>query len=168
MLSVSTRQTTIEKLVQIQLMGDIYSLATKVIIWLGPSNGKTTMLNEFYQKFYDILLDQFARHRSVRIEAFSHILRDTSLKQQQQFLNELSRLLLMSWWNRKWTYQEALLAQFPNLMCGDWVYHMNLLRLMLAVFSSPLGQKSETVPRFAALMQRYTAHATMRLAAEMP
>ena len=100
-----------EKAVQIPLMGEIYTQARKVRIWLGEGDKESAMVFAFLRTassirlhgpdFTEWLLDQaqsiFGNRSTAPIEEF----------------------LCRSWFSRRWILQEAKLARQATVHCGN-------------------------------------------------
>ncbi|KAF7512785.1 hypothetical protein GJ744_000352 [Endocarpon pusillum] len=128
-----------EKSQQIPLMGDIYSAAELVYIWLGDGTAGTDramayMANAGFPQYYKITAEGKLRCRSYAAAwcLFTRKLRRTnhplplhrSIKPrfggQYTTVWDLEDLLSKDWITRLWTYQEILLASNPIVVCGDW------------------------------------------------
>lgn len=134
-----------EKARQIPLMGQIYSSATRVYVWLGPGNQKTDRAMRYLQqgalpfsRFVDKSVADLARghcegcdqahqiptgiHARIRLVLHSAARRMT-LSQKAYLYAELRELFSRSWITRVWTFQEVLLSHDPVLICGGMVLH---------------------------------------------
>ena len=84
-----------EKMIQISLMGKIYSRAYEVIIWLGPAaDGSDTVME---------------------------VIANTDVQKMQgpEFAASFAKLSRRSWFFRTWIIQEFALAKFPSkIVCG--------------------------------------------------
>ncbi|CAM1504891.1 Fc.00g024820.m01.CDS01 [Cosmosporella sp. VM-42] len=135
-----------EKISQIGLMGDIYSNAFSVCIWLGVGDWRTTKAMEYLKVagFQDLLEEQGEHKYCVpRLATFRAIWRmtcsrytdffkseppiykirtstRTTLNLPDQFLSDYTVIDLLShpWISRVWTLQEAALNQRPWIRCG--------------------------------------------------
>lgn len=119
-----------EKNIQVPLMANIYSVATHVIAWLGPSTPEIELYSEWAQtyvaKSYNIssvswLARDAAAFFSNRLEEKNHIKR---LKVYQGFW----QLLGLPYWRRMWTYQEYHIARAePVCICGNVISYSSKL-----------------------------------------
>lgn len=85
---------------QVRSMGDIYSTASQVLVWLGPSGE-----NEFKA------IDMIERHAADSELHWPAEENDVSFIRLFVFLNN-------EWWSRIWTVQEAVLARRIIYQCG--------------------------------------------------
>ncbi|KAL8845985.1 MAG: hypothetical protein Q9221_008889 [Calogaya cf. arnoldii] len=93
------QDSTLEKTHQVRLMRDIYRGASKVLVWLGESDGEMSMTVEHLQK------------RGV----FQLQMED----ELGPFLLGLAKIFKQPWWSRIWVVQEVLVASEPPLLgCG--------------------------------------------------
>ncbi|KAM0553381.1 hypothetical protein ACHAPJ_007395 [Fusarium lateritium] len=117
-----------EKGHQVNLMGDIYTAAEEVLIWLGPSNADTESLMESISWIdseasnaykcqakgnrtdWTTLCHRFAIQRLGGSESQSH-------SRQGQALAEL---LHRKWFSRVWILQEVAMAKTARVLCGSY------------------------------------------------
>lgn len=134
---------------QVTLMGDIYSLARKVVVWLGPSDDETGTVWALLQKVselqhfeahevYDLarkkpqpLQGQDSRLSSSRYHrtADAQPMRSSS-KDSWEFPDlppgdspewkAVERFLQRPWFSRMWTYQEVVLSKICIVRCGSY------------------------------------------------
>ena len=134
---------------QVTLMGNIYSLARKVIVWLGPSDDETGTVWNLLQKVSE--LQHFKAHEVYslafkkpqarlaeeppstssayheRADAQSNLL---STKQSRNLPHlptgdalewkAVERLFQRPWFSRMWTYQEVVLSRLCFVRCGSY------------------------------------------------
>lgn len=93
-----------EKAGQIKLMGEIYSRATEVLIWLGP--GRTPR----------------AAERIPKIEVLSLLSREDTFAMQYVWKNP--------WFERTWVVQESSLAQKRQVLVGLQMVSLELLAMI--------------------------------------
>jgi Heterokaryon incompatibility protein (HET) len=121
---------------QVSLMGQIFSIATSVIIWLGQD--ETDVLPA-----YDMLhrLDKI-RCKRPGADLVPSIASYTTIKEEVE-LNSLKRLLNSPWFLRAWTFQEAIFAKSALVVCGtlsiSWNTVAETLKLVEAKLPSDLG-----------------------------
>ena len=105
-----------EKSIQVQQMGQIYHMADKVHIWLGPADATTRLAFAFLRTLvakFEPLPGQAKDPTTEEIlQTFEEIF------QHRNFQSFLS-LLQKSWFTRRWTLQEGFLARDAILRCGD-------------------------------------------------
>ena len=107
-----------EKSEQVSRMGDVYKMACKVIVWLGPASEES-----------DLAMDSLS-WLSRNLSWFKHPV-STPMLGEAGFPDEnspiwpaLGHLYGRSWFGRVWTFQEAVLAVDSLVICGqktvDW------------------------------------------------
>jgi hypothetical protein len=127
-----------EKTHQVQLMGEIYSSADRVVAWLGPEDMHSRFLMRLWRKHFKPLIDgrpNVARPRTFEDlvigdthPVWESVVKDKMLRQLWSesdkgtlgtsspesctiaFLDALKAVFDRPWWNRIWVVQEALLA----------------------------------------------------------
>jgi hypothetical protein len=93
-----------ERTSQVQMMGDIYSQAEHVRVWLGRSAGDSDTA-------FDVLRALGEGENLLDVQASGQLLDETHLR-------AVSRLCKRPWWQRVWVQQEFVLAQQAFLHCG--------------------------------------------------
>lgn len=123
-----------ERCHQISLMGDVYSRAKKVYIWLGQETpGKRRALEciEFASTFMYLPLDRDAAGGACQrakfqlqvippvatFKLFRNWWKRKALLRSYQHA-DLEELLGMAWFSRIWTFQEVVLATDAIVLCG--------------------------------------------------
>ncbi|KAH6615933.1 heterokaryon incompatibility protein-domain-containing protein [Chaetomium sp. MPI-SDFR-AT-0129] len=102
-----------EKLDQMYRMGEIYSKATKVFIWLGPTaNGSDAALEKMPQMLREVVALNQATETREDVPEDVPALINTDHGQLY------GHLFMRPWFKRLWTVQEALLARELVVMCG--------------------------------------------------
>ncbi|KAI1734354.1 heterokaryon incompatibility protein-domain-containing protein [Xylaria scruposa] len=99
-----------ERASQVTLMGEIYSKADSVFVWLGEEANDSDVAVEFIK-----LLSSCHRDGEVgqaRVMAIAH---DTSYEVHWKALNALWK---RRWWLRGWVLQEVVLARTTDFCCG--------------------------------------------------
>lgn len=124
-----------ERNAQVQMMGDIYESASRVLIWLGLAHSSTSKvfrllrvagLTASYQESYklaQVLAKPVLESLSNRLQANG--------KKSKKYIDGLQVLLENKWFLRVWTMQEAVFARKCVLICGgnqlDWdLFHLAL------------------------------------------
>ncbi|OJD30287.1 heterokaryon incompatibility protein [Diplodia corticola] len=103
-----------EKAIQIPFMRDIYSRATQVIIWMGPSTPGT-----------DAFLADFPRVSKIARDWISAGTDPRSWKAEKwpgphdPFWTGCHQLVRNVWFRRLWTFQEVILARKGIVFCGS-------------------------------------------------
>jgi Heterokaryon incompatibility protein (HET) len=103
----------LDKNVQVPLMQKIYSLATKVLVWLGPHRDGSELVFDFCnqperpQPGHEIYRPTKATHHAEG-ERSSDVISDA-----------IEALLYREYWQRSWVIQEVLLARCLIIHCGN-------------------------------------------------
>lgn len=100
------QQNTIERNHQVAQMRDIYSKATRVIVWLGD-NIETDEASEAFNLV-------IGPHRL----SYRDDHRDMRWHRSRRQWRALERLLNRSYWSRVWIIQEFILAKLVEIRCG--------------------------------------------------
>jgi hypothetical protein len=101
-----------ERAAQVQLMGDIYSTANRVVVWLGEG---TVYTDEVFDRINDNSWPE--KPSSSR----NCILQDDAIRLSRTMYHDLMK---RRWWFRIWTRQEVILARDePLVMCGRKLCH---------------------------------------------
>lgn len=115
------QEDLLERAAQVSIMGKIYSLASRVFIWLGNSLPKTEKALALVQYLGSIPEDMYDEMRS-----FDPLL--TDITYPSLGLEDISHdewLLLVSfmernWWKRIWVAQEYCLSSYTTVLCGSY------------------------------------------------
>lgn len=91
---------------QVAMMGDIYSKARSVLVWLGPS---TAAIAGLLQNMHGLTVDEYYKL------AWETEMDDQEMRVIQSGLEELCG---MEYWERLWVVQEYLLARNVDIWCG--------------------------------------------------
>lgn len=131
-----------ERSQQVSLMGDIYSLAERVIVWLGPADDETPLVWK--------LLSELSKLRDFEAPEVSHLAREGSLvsnlatsidsdnktdfptlegnRKKLPILppgsapewQAMERFFKRPWFTRMWTFQEVVMSQYCTIYCGSY------------------------------------------------
>ncbi|RYN90319.1 hypothetical protein AA0120_g5694 [Alternaria tenuissima] len=101
-------------------MGDIYSKASLVLIWLGPAASVDPSLFRFFHEFEGL------RSMDQETQAFLSTQLYRAL-QASDLLESLIAVYQRSWFQRIWTLQEVALAKDSLVICGDSKISWSLL-----------------------------------------
>lgn len=127
-----------EKTSQIQLMGEIYSRATKTIIWLGPETNSSSSALSALAIWNAFLAAGSSKSDKVDSSSCEDCLRgieeifpalaekfmwkgngvDFANPAAEPYLQGVIRLLNRPWWRRVWVLQEVALSPSPTIYCG--------------------------------------------------
>ncbi|KAI1390009.1 heterokaryon incompatibility protein-domain-containing protein [Hypoxylon trugodes] len=97
---------------QVQIMGDIYRSAERVIVWLGPSYEDAKPAWESIKALNDLPKDEKNNILPARIP---HMPNDDNW-------DSLASLFARSWFSRIWVVQELVLARETTILCGDYTF----------------------------------------------
>lgn len=101
----------VEKSNQVQLMRDIYSRASNVIVWLGPATNTTLTAFAF--------LEDFNTSTSyLRCQSRLHGTAPTLSPHWKSTKKEVLSILSHEWFRRAWVIQEVIVAQQVNIRRG--------------------------------------------------
>lgn len=110
-----------EKDSQIRLMGQIYSNANKVLIWLGSASEDSDLAMDSVPT----LIEDLKRLDSVDRTPSQVLSGDWGLSTEQS--KALNRLFNRRWFSRVWTLQEAALGVSSWILCGEKCIDFSLL-----------------------------------------
>lgn len=126
--SICIDQTSVEERShQVALMGEIYKLASRVIVWLGENDSST---EQAIQRLSDIGKIGQEKDKE-RTESALHLVFGLGVKDVSD--DPIGPLFKRSWFHRMWTIQEATLALVENVViyCGEQT--LPWISLVLAV-----------------------------------
>lgn len=121
-----------EKAVQVPLMHRIYSSAKTVLVWPGRLD---QIALDCARELQEIPLpwDSDSAADAIRQRWPLHL-----SKKWSPFWQGLLQLLQLDWFERLWTFQEAVLAKEAILFCGRiWIDLDHLLRFTLKIYENP-------------------------------
>lgn len=139
-LCIDQRNPT-EKSLQISLMSEIYTKASRVIIWLGIEDEHTRMCRQWLDALASLIPTLNSASRimpgSPKYDAnWRHIIvADTfnSPATSPLWARAIMRFWSREWWRRGWVVQEFLLAREVLCLTGDVTFSMRDLTDMFAV-----------------------------------
>ncbi|KAL9619800.1 MAG: hypothetical protein Q9160_005636 [Pyrenula sp. 1 TL-2023] len=98
-----------ERAAQVSLMGEIYSRTEETLIWLGEEDDQTELAFSFMEKLDAWLFGQKDFNRLVR-----------STPEDAPEWMALRSLIDRPWFSRSWVFQELVLAQQAQIVCGPY------------------------------------------------
>jgi len=101
---------------QVQIMGDVYTNAHKVVVWLGESSEDSGIAMHILEEFCDGITDYKAFGSDVQPS-----------QREAAFWQPVTNLFKRPWWGRGWIVQELVLAQEAILYCGKRSIHWDVL-----------------------------------------
>lgn len=123
-----------EKAQQVRLMGRIYTEARKVLIYLGEPDGSTLQAFEMMDKVHTAFIntpDNDSR-RSLQWTIDNGL--PTVL--QPEKWQPLKNFFRRTWFRRKWTIQECVLASRPVFFLGDWEKEWDYMAIVDAAINA--------------------------------
>ncbi|OQV02589.1 hypothetical protein CLAIMM_07756 [Cladophialophora immunda] len=123
----------LEKVSQIMMMGQIFSCAEQVLIWLGEEQEQTCLA---YELLEDIACDMLRVHREVGLpkdqeeKRWRVLHRGFTAPDHPEWV-ALRRLLDSSWFSRLWIVQEIMLARRATIQCGPYTMDWEKFRLLM-------------------------------------
>ncbi|KAF1953593.1 HET-domain-containing protein [Byssothecium circinans] len=116
------QKDTIEKAEQVSGMGRVYSAASKVLLWLGPSSSRTRKAFSFM--------------KAKGVDA------DWDPVEDRQGLDLVLSLLTRQWFRRLWVIQEVTLNSRVEVACGDDRLDFTILQeAIFAVWKIPTSME---------------------------
>lgn len=99
---------------QVNIMGDIYKAASRVIVWLGIDDDLTEIAFALMRGLLDV-------PREARLNLHPHDVRPrhTNPLLNLQNWKALAQFFQRSWFNRAWVIQEVVFANAVNVLCGS-------------------------------------------------
>ncbi|CZR65847.1 uncharacterized protein PAC_15747 [Phialocephala subalpina] len=190
------QQDSVEKAVQVGMMGRIYKSAKSVIVWLGrerqdindstaedllldawmlESAGKNGKLDD---DAMEVLLNDPQRHLSPSAPPY---LKDAVMDWLQKIDERQIRTWLVglpffrrTWFERAWVIQELVMAQEITVLCGQFVFSWDMfVFLSCAVDSCRVLMRAGTDPRggggenFHTIVYRSASHAARKVEPEL-
>jgi hypothetical protein len=115
----------VEKSYQVAMMGEIFSSATSVLIWLGVPEVSGLLPVEIIKLVCEKVSDLLRLDVDMQVDKIQ-AMNQQELQDQfgiplptDEFWHIVNRILDQPWFRRSWTYQEVLLARNVQLVYGD-------------------------------------------------
>ncbi|OCK94660.1 HET-domain-containing protein [Cenococcum geophilum 1.58] len=102
------QQDDFEKSLQVGIMDDIYRSAKLVLIWVGKADEETAQVWEMFS-----LIDRWHPGEMEDGER-------EKPEENQERAKKVWNFFARPWFNRAWTFQEAILARKSLMLCGDF------------------------------------------------
>lgn len=120
-----------ERIQQVGIMGDIYGLASGVVIWLGEAD----VLTEVSMSMLDMLSGQMLEHTKGRdLYSYKEVDSDDRFpypSREDRRWACIKLLLKRPWFSRVWTFQEIVLARDALIYCGPYTIPWKKLEIFL-------------------------------------
>ena len=121
---------------EVAIMGQIYGLAQKIIVWLGPSDADTSNIFDLFHKLgrlrdfeaseiYYLALGDQSHHTGSSIKTAKDDVTRTRIPPRfppgaASIWKAVERFLDREWFFRVWTYQEIVLSKACTVYCGPY------------------------------------------------
>jgi hypothetical protein len=110
-----------ERSQQVKRMADIYSRATRVVVWLGPERADTSLAIAFFNEITSHIVVEWEQ-MIVRLNSSDDVLWQTRALERfssdDSILVTVDNLLSRSWFGRLWIWREIHLATSATVFCG--------------------------------------------------
>jgi Heterokaryon incompatibility protein (HET) len=158
------QQDMLERCAQVMMMGDIYFTADRVLIWLGEEDRDSKIAVIFMEQMLPIFED-LVKKENGKLSDFvcsfynPHIYDRLGIEKiSTDVWDGLGEFLERRWFERAWTFQEALLAKKIDIFCGatkiSWKRLERLLKHLTDMdwqHSLPQAQKSSPLERVSTI-----------------
>lgn len=131
------QQDLLERQSQVEMMGDIYWTAGKVLIWLGEEDRDSKIVTVFIEDMLPIFEHFIEREGR---DSFACTFRASYLYDRlgighisADIWDGVGDFFERRWFCRAWTFQEALLAQKIEVFCGTTKFSWKRLRDLLKI-----------------------------------
>ena len=117
----------VERNAQVSRMGDIFKMAERVIVWVGPSTEDSQLAMQTLDYLGRQVVSTADRRRAPAPDAMEKTWFESSVQLpfDDSTWKAISNLLQRSWFERLWVVQEAHLARRGLFLCGvdqlDWI-----------------------------------------------
>jgi Heterokaryon incompatibility protein (HET) len=118
-----------ERSSQVKRMADIYSTASRVVVWLGPGSDGSTLAMRCCQLISSNITVDWVREAVSPVSTDTHWAnKELPLPFSGMELVAISRLLDRDWFMRLWIWQEVNLASEVIVLCGTDVLSWTAIR----------------------------------------
>ena len=147
---------SVDKSHQVAMMADIYSKATKVLVWLAPAFEGSIKAMEFMTKLASKAIsfgigDDVDRPRLISSFPSLNISNDEAMDLVKEALQaHVDHLLWQRWFYRVWIVQEVALATTLVVFCGhmsmSWTAFAQALEVLRGAFRKvPMGEEHDRI-----------------------
>jgi len=114
------QQDLAERSSQVKRMADIYSIASQVIIWLGPETPDTVLAMDSCKEISShITVNWLLQSMSATSSEKHWVDRSMALPWNKEQVIAVCNLLKRGWFSRLWIWQEVLLTDSAIVKCGS-------------------------------------------------
>ncbi|XP_014554397.1 hypothetical protein COCVIDRAFT_28549 [Bipolaris victoriae FI3] len=134
-----------ERAKQVGIMGDIYTQATRTVVWLGPSYEYVNLAFDCITTLESEALAHQQSSGEAKASTKSSLDASRTKKEREDLRHGcyiLGELAQVDWWTRAWVVQEVCLASEKIIMCGQ--YQVDWKRFMNAVEYGTLENKFDS------------------------
>jgi hypothetical protein len=104
------QSNTVERSAQVAIMRKIYERAKKVIVWLGPEKGDSTLALDFIELIAEQATNPYFA---------TWLMRTAKDGMHQREWTAFRNLFERGWWTRTWAVQEFILGKEVDFVCGQ-------------------------------------------------
>ena len=113
------QQDRAERAHQVKRMAALYSMASQVIVWLGPESQNSTLALRAIDRFASQLRVDWYSYEMTSVSTGKVIVRDVDPFDGYETWESVGNLLRRPWFERLWIWQEVRLAKESYLFCGN-------------------------------------------------
>ncbi|KAH8587148.1 heterokaryon incompatibility protein-domain-containing protein [Bisporella sp. PMI_857] len=123
------QSSVVERNQQVAHMGEIYTMAKRVVVWIGEGSPETLLAFQYFERVAvtGMLLrkDTQARMLDLQIKRFKEESKNLHEGNFTSLDGVLKDVFSRSWFSRLWTIQEVALARRIDVMCGSAKINFN-------------------------------------------
>ena len=136
------QQNQAERGHQVKRMAAVYSMASQVIVWLGPKSQYSTLALHALDDLGSQVRVDWGLQKITSISTGELIILGTDPFNHEQIWKSVEALLRRPWFERLWIWQEVRLARVAYLFCGnEGISWESLRRAMLYFRTTPRQAK---------------------------
>ena len=123
---------------QVKRMAAVYSMASQVIVWLGPESQNSTLALRALGRLGSQVRVNWNSLKIISVSTGEDILVPSNPFENYEILKSVGDLLRRPWFGRLWIWQEVRLAREAYLFCGNEWLPWETLRRAVSYFSRAL------------------------------
>lgn len=117
---VINQQNTEERNHQVQLMAEIYSKATEVLIWLGPAQDSDDWAIDYIANpQYNGYIENALYQKYTRQSLMNSMPQEALMPPPEPLFSGICSFIEKPYWKRLWVVQEVFIAKSRIILCGD-------------------------------------------------
>ena len=113
------QQDRVERGHQVKRMAAVYSMASRVIVWLGPESKNSTLALRAMDQVGSEVRVNWSNHEMTSVATGKVISQDIEDPFDDEALKSVGDLLGRPWFERLWIWQEVRLAREAYVFCGN-------------------------------------------------